>query len=422
MVNSAVITLANGIALALMALPLVLLTGYGGQVNLAAYTFAGIAAIVAWQVDVGPGGRATSESLSVVAIVLAVAVCAIIGGLIAFPALRLRGLYLGLATFAFAIVVDKLVFQQIRPLRPNLLGWQPEINLFTTGTLTVPRPDWFGIDLLKSQRNYLVFMTIVFALIGIGLIALRRSPFGQAVVAMKDSPAACATLGLNVVVVKLQVFMLSAGLAGLGGLFWVGQQRTVVNSGSFDVFLGLALFMMAVVGGIGYVSGALLAGIFLAVLSIVMPNIFKQLGSDFPSLHWLFVGVLGSFSKYLGPALLGIGLGKNPTGIAQQFIDGFRPLRKAPAACAVWAVGIVALWFAAWQGPLGNWWFTLLLIASVFTVPRVIFNLPSLRDRFSDERAAMQGEDVDRLGLDAPLTVSDRDRFDAALGLSGGRI
>ncbi len=413
MVNSAVITLSNGIALALMALPLVLLTGYAGQPSLAAYSFAGIAVIAAWQWDVGPGGQATKESLTVVAIIVAMAVCAVVGGLIALPALRLKGLYLGLATFAFAIIVDQLVLRQQDPIGVNFFGLDFDINFFTDSTFTVPRPNWFGVDFLASQRNYLMLMTVFFALIGVGLIAIRRSAFGRSIVAMKDSPAACATLGLDVTRLKLTVFMLASALAGLGGLLWTAQQRTVNNNGTFDVFLSLALFMIAVVGGIGYVSGALLAGIFLSVLSVVFPNILDMLGEELPGLHWFFVDGLGNFTKYLGPALIGIGLGKNPSGIAQQMMDGFRPLAKAPKAVATWAGAIVVIWFLAWQDVIGNWTFTLIVMASAFTVPGIIMR--ANRERFATELAVLDGPDLDRLGLDSPLTISDRDTFDAAL-------
>ena len=417
MSSAAVIGLANGMALALLALSLVLLTGYAGEINLAAYTFAAVAVIVAWQFDVGPGGLATRESMSLMAIVMAVSVCALVGGLIALPALRLKGLYLGLATFAFGIIVYQLVILQIQPLHFDILGVKFTVNLFSTGSLTVPRPHWFGIS-FGGQRAFLMLMTVIFAIVGIGLIALRRSAYGRMIVAMKDSPAACATLGLNVTRLKLGVFMLSSGIAGLGGLMWGAQTRTLPNNANFDGFASLALFMVAVVGGIGYVSGALLAGIFLSVLSVVMPNIFSKLGADYPSLHWLFVSVLGNFSKYVGPAMIGIGLGRNPSGIAQQVMDGFRPLRKTPVATGAWVAAIVGLWALTWRDVISNWNFTLIVLASVFIVPRIIMSV--FEARFVEDERAVSGEDLDLIGLTRPFRASDRDVLDQALGLGPG--
>jgi len=368
--NSDVISLATGMALALMAVSLVLVTGYAGQINLALFTFAGIATIAAWQFDVGPGGKATKESMSVPAIALAVVVCMIVGGLIALPALRLRGLYLGLATFAFAIVADQLVMQQGSTLHPNLFGWRFEVNLFTNRSLTVPRPRWFGVDFM-SQRNYLMLLTVAFALVGIGLVALRRSAYGQMLVALKDSPAACATLGLDIVRLKLSVFMLSSGIAGLGGLLWAAQIRNV-SSTRIDTFLSLSLFMLAVIGGIGYVSGALIAGLSLAVAQVVMPDIFNELGDRFESLHWLFSSGLGRFSQYVVVALAGIGLARNPSGIVQQIVDGFRPLRRAPVAVAAWIGAGALLWLLTWRGVVGNWAFAIAVTVSIFVVPPLV--------------------------------------------------
>ena len=416
MVGSAVISLANGMSLSLLALSLVLLTGYAGEINLAVYTFAGMALIVAWQYDVGPNGLATQESLSVMAILLAMVVCALVGGLIALPALRLRGLYLGLATFAFGIIVYQLVILQTKPLRGSILGQKFTINLFTTGSLTVPRPHWFGID-FRNQRSFLMLMTVMFAVIGIGLVQLRRSAYGRMMIAMKDSPAACATLGMNIVRVKLGVFMLSSAIAGLGGLMWASQQRTLANNNNFDGFASLLLFMIAVVGGIGYVSGALLAGIFLSVLSVVMPNIFAKLGSDYPSLHWLFVTGIGNFTQFVGPAIIGIRLGRNPSGIAQQIMDGFRPLRRVPVGTGVWVAGIVGLWALAWQGVIGNWTFTLVVIGSVFVVPRLLMSV--FADRFADTETDLGSveDHPDLIGLSRQFLRTDRDRFDHELSL-----
>jgi len=414
MSGSAVISLANGVALSLMALSLVLLTGYAGEINLAVFTFAGVAVIAAWQFDVGPTGLATQKSLSVGAVLLAMCVCSLVGGLIALPALRLRGLYLGLATFAFGIIVYQLVILQTQPLDFNIFGSKFTVNLFTNGSLTVPRPHWFGIN-FAGQRAFLMLMTVLFAVLGIGIIAIRRSAYGRMIVAMKDSPAACATLGLNITRLKLGVFMVSSAIAGLAGLMWAAERRTLPNNADFDGFQSLLLFMIAVVGGIGYVSGAFIAGIFLSVLSVVMPNVFDKLGSDYPSLHWLFVTVLGNFSHYVGPALVGIGLGKNPSGIAQQIMDGFRPLKKAPAATAIWVAAIVLLWAATWRGAVSNWHFALISVGSLFIVPRIIMSV--FEDRFAEEERAVAGEDLDLIGIDRAFRASDRQVLDTALGL-----
>ena len=178
----------------------------------------------------------------------------------------------------------------------------------------------------------------------------------------------------------------------------------------------LVIHLAAVVGGIGYVSGALLAGVFLSVLGVVIPDVFHKLGTDYPTLRWLFEGTLGNFTKYLGPALLGIGLGRHPTGVASQVMDGLRPLGRSPVGVACWVAGEVALWALAWRGVIGNWTFAVVTIAGFFVVPRLIMAVQ--RSRFEDELPASESDVLDHLGLDSPFTPTDRERFDSALGLT----
>src|SRR5690606_22560397 len=97
---------------------------------------------------------------------------------------------------------------------------------------------------------------VLFVVLGVGLIALRHSSYGRRLTAMRDSPAASATLGQNLVSLKLSVFMLSAAIAGVGGALLTAQLGSA-NMDRYDSFLSLSLLMLTVVGGIGYVSGAL---------------------------------------------------------------------------------------------------------------------------------------------------------------------
>ncbi len=197
MSDSAVISLGDAMGLALLAISLVLLTGYAGEINLAIFTFAGIALITAWQFDVGPGGLATQD-------------VALGAGDPAGNAGVRAGRRPDRAPGAAAARVCTSAWPRSRSAssstsssscRPSRCRAASSAGSFTREPLQhrladVPRPHWFGID-FTDQRNFLMLMTVVFALIGIGLIALRRSAYGRMIVAMKDSPAACATLGLE---------------------------------------------------------------------------------------------------------------------------------------------------------------------------------------------------------------------------------
>ena len=141
---------------------------------------------------------------------------AVVGGLIALPALRLRGLYLALATLAFGVFVSDMIMHDIAPAHA-LAVFTPNFSIFPNGTLLIP-PLKIGPTRPHIDTTFLITVTVVFVLIGIGLVALRRSSYGRRLTAMKDSPAASATLGQNLVKLKLSVFMLSAAIAGLGGI------------------------------------------------------------------------------------------------------------------------------------------------------------------------------------------------------------
>ena len=169
------------------------LSGYAGQVSLCQFTFLGIGAVTMHAVD---GGS------SVLGLLAAVGVCAGVGAVLALPVLRLRGLYLALATLAFAVLMDNVFFQS-----SSIMG--------VGGTVAVGRPDIFGMR-FTTDRAFDVFLAVVLALCLIGVGALRRGPFGRRLVGMSDSPAACSTVGLSLTMTKLTVFAFSAGLAGSG--------------------------------------------------------------------------------------------------------------------------------------------------------------------------------------------------------------
>ena len=144
----------------------------------------------------------------------------------------------------------------------------------------------------------------MFVLLAWIVIALRRGEFGRRLQAMKDSPAACTTLGLDLTRTKVQVFALAAAIAGTGGFLMAGWKGTV-GKDDFSVLTGalsgLPVLLLAVVGGITVVSGAMIG----ALLLVAMP----QVAADYPSLNNLMI---------LLPGLAGITLARNPDGIASD--------------------------------------------------------------------------------------------------------
>ena len=197
-------------------------------------------------------------------------------GLIALPALRLRGLYLALATLAFGVFVSDMI---IADIAPHVLPiFHLNYSIFPNGTLQIPPLKIGPVD-LSSSKTFLTVSTLIFILIGIGLVALRRSNYGRRLTAMKDSPAAAATLGQNLIKLKLSVFMISAAIAGLGGIL-LSSASVSVNANTFIIFISLALVMLTVVGGIGNVSGALMGGILAGTAFQALTTTFTNLSTD----------------------------------------------------------------------------------------------------------------------------------------------
>jgi branched-chain amino acid transport system permease protein len=258
---------SRALVLAFCGLSLVLLTGYSGQVSLCTLSFVGIGAYAMGKVG-GLGG-----------VLVAVAATAAVGALVALPTLRLRGLYLALATFAFGEVVDIGFFG-------HFFG--------ASGTLHVDR-----VPMPAGDAGYFVFCAAVFAAGAVALLAVRRSRFGRRLAALDDSPAASATLGMRIARVKLGVFAVAAATAGLGGALFGGLGAGLVSGTDFAALQSCVLLLLLRIGGIKTVTGAFLAAVLTAVLPVVQQQV--------PSLGGLAYAVTGLGALTLGVAPGGVG-------------------------------------------------------------------------------------------------------------------
>lgn len=279
----------GGVIFALIMLSLVALTGFSGLVSLSQMVFVGLGA---WTMGSVAGGD------SLLGIALAPLVAVPIGVLIALPSLRLQGLYLALSTFAFARLAKDLVFQD-----PHIFG---------TGNQEVGRLDLFGLS-FAGDRMFLFLCVLMFAAVAVGVLALRRSAFGRTLTAMRDSQAACATLGLDIRRQKLLVFMIAAAIAGLAGALYGGLGGTVGEIDFTDIG-NLPLFLLAVVGGITTVTGAAIGGALYALLPILQSR-SQTLGA------LVFAGIGAS----------AIALGRQPNGIAGILFARWEAFRRNPA-------------------------------------------------------------------------------------------
>jgi branched-chain amino acid transport system permease protein len=276
-----------GIVFAVVLLSLVLLTGFSGQISLAQYVFV---ALGAWAMGHYFGGD------SVFGVLVAGLIAVPIGALVALPALRLQGLYLALVTLAFARVANRLVLD--------------DRSIYGSGSIFVGRPEVLGVS-FDGDAAFLVFCSIWFAALSVVVLALRRGRFGRRLAAMRDSQAACATLGLDIRRTKLVVFCCSAFIAGVAGALF-GAHAQTASAISFDPINNVVLFLFAVVGGITTVTGAAIGGALFALLPILQ-------SSEYPD--WAG-GV-----AFAVVAAAAIGLGRQPNGIAGMIYEVLEPLR-----------------------------------------------------------------------------------------------
>jgi ABC-type branched-subunit amino acid transport system ATPase component/ABC-type branched-subunit amino acid transport system permease subunit len=285
---------------AFVLLSLVPLTGWANQISLAQITLVGCGAFA--MVEWGFNGN-------VLSLLIAAAFAVPIGLIMAGPAIRLQGIYLALATMAFARMAEFLFFDQ-----PAVFGNgnRPVASLSVFG-LHVENPFHFlGLSFVEDS-GFLIFATILFAVVGMIVVIVRRRSFGRRLVALRDSPDAASMLGMSLTLTKLGVFMFSAAIAGLaGGLFAV--YYNTVGTTDFTLTQGLPYLLLLVVGGLSVVGGAVAGAVFL-----VQFGWWNQAFPDNTFLTWF---------ANLGPGLMGIGIGLNPNGFWENTIGQFEWLGR----------------------------------------------------------------------------------------------
>jgi len=279
---------------AIVALSLVVVTGYAGQVSLGQVTLAGVGAFTVSQLTTRLGVPFPIAPL------LGACAAVVIGVLLGLPALRVRGLYVAVATLSMAVFVDAFWFQnesfagggtngQTGVGNPSIFGW----NLGVGAGYSYPRVT-FGVVCLV----FLVLVTLAVAW-------LRTGRLGAAMLAVRANERSAAASGINVTRTKILAFAIASFIAGLGGSLLAYQQMTA-SEASYEPIAGLSLVAVVYVTGITSVSGGLLAGV------LASGGIIYQLLNQYVS----------SISNWYS-ALTGIGLVltmiMNPEGVVAGF-------------------------------------------------------------------------------------------------------
>jgi ABC-type branched-subunit amino acid transport system permease subunit len=272
-----------------LALSLVVLTGYAGQVSLAQMSFAGVSGFEVAHLSSGLG--LGFPFVLIVAALIAVP----LGLLIGLPALRLRGVNLAVMTLAAAFAIDSLVFND-EGFSGGLQG------------KNIPSPHLLGWDLGIAKGNdfprviFGVVVLLVVCLVGLLVARLRNAPAGRMLIAVRSNERAASSVGIDVARTKLLAFGVSAFIAGLGGGLFAYDQQTITGS-TFAVFTSLTLLAIAYVAGVGRIAGAVVAGVMLAgtgLLVTALDNAFN----------------IGKYQMVVAGVLLTLTAIKQPDGIA----------------------------------------------------------------------------------------------------------
>jgi ABC-type branched-subunit amino acid transport system permease subunit len=249
-----------------IALSVVVLTGYVGQVSLAQMSLAGIGGFMLGHISSGWGiGFPWSLILA--------GLCAVpVGLIIGLPALRLRGVNLAVVTLGFAAAMDAVIFTNLS---------------FTGGTagLPIPAPRLPGLNLGITQgKSYptLIFgvlVLLIVILLGLLVARLRRGPAGRMLLAIRSNERAAGSVGINVAQGKLMAFGLAAFIAGIGGAL-TGYMQGELTSDSFAAFTSISLLAIVFVAGVGRIAGAAAAGIMFSAagLFVTFLNLHLNVG------------------------------------------------------------------------------------------------------------------------------------------------
>ena len=290
--RSAVIT---SLIFGVISLSLVVVTGYCGQISLAQLTIAGVAGFLL---------STLTDSWGVpfpIAPLLAALGASVIGVLVGLPALRIRGLLVGVVTLIFAVTVEALWFRN---------------NSFNGGTdgAQVSNPELFGLDLgvgageAFPRPAFGILCLLVLVGTAVGVARLRTSRLGSAMLAVRANERSAASSGISVVRIKLIGFAIGAFIAGLGGTL-LAYKQTNVTFQSFSVFAGLTVFSTAFLAGITSVSGGVLAGVITAggIFFLVLDRAI-DIGAWYGILSGLgvIITVIANPEGIVGPAHAGL--------------------------------------------------------------------------------------------------------------------
>src|SRR5437764_688615 len=264
------------------ALGVIVLVGYAGQVSIGHGAFMSVGAYTAanlatrldspWPVNLLAGGL----------------MAALVGAVVGIPSLRIKGLYLAIATLAGQLIIE----------------WTINHVTFISGgvqaSIEVPRPR-LGPMVLQSQRHMYYFLLVFVVLAIVGTMNLMRSRVGRAFIAIRDQDIAAEIIGINIFRYKLLAFAISSFYAGVTGVLYT-YFLGIANYEQFQIGVSIDYLAMIIIGGLGSVLGSIFGAAFVTLLPIVIRYAIEAFGGVFlgqptalnllPNLRLLMFGAL----------------------------------------------------------------------------------------------------------------------------------
>jgi branched-chain amino acid transport system permease protein len=230
---------------AIVGVGLMILTGFTGQASLGHAAFLAIGAYTA----------AFLQKNGVPFIVyfpLAAIIAGGVGAIVGFPALRLHGIYLVIATIAFAFIVEEVMAR-----------WE----VVTNGNegMRVKTIDLLGQPLPRDEASFYYLCLFVLVLVILMTLNLLRSPTGRAFVAIRDSETASQSMGIDLAVYKVKAFAISAAITGLAGVLFA-HKMSFISPEMFTLQLSIEFIMVIIIGGAFGVHGAVFGAIFIVMV------------------------------------------------------------------------------------------------------------------------------------------------------------
>ncbi len=248
--------------LALAALGLNILVGYCGQISLGTGGFMAVGAYAAYNFLIRIDG------MPMLAAILLGGLCAtVVGVLFGIPSLRIKGLYLAVATLAAQFFTD-WAFLRIKWFTNNS----------SSGSVSVSNLSLFGIPIETPVQKYLfcLGMLIVFAALAKNLV---RSHIGREWMAIRDMDVAAAVIGIRPVYAKLTAFAVSSFIVGVAGAMWGFVHLGAWEPAAFSIDRSFQLLFMIIIGGLGSIMGSFFGAAFIVILPVFLNQALPALGS-----------------------------------------------------------------------------------------------------------------------------------------------